>query len=122
MTTIHQARAHPLVAQAEVSLSSLAVIGLFLKPTCQCVSRNPIESGDTAHAWALSIGCKDMFFFRFCVTILRIENAGFLAIFAKILLVAVAVLAIFLQVTTATTATLVDFLFNDHAYSLHQNI
>ncbi|GAB4432498.1 MAG: hypothetical protein Kow002_20400 [Anaerolineales bacterium] len=63
-----------------------------------------------------------MLFLRFRVTVFRIENTRFLAVFAEILLIAVAILAIFLQVITTATSTCVDFLFDYHNYSLQHNI
>lgn len=59
-----------------------------------------------------------MRFLGLCVTVFRIENSGLLTIFAAVLLVAVAVLAVFLQVTATATWTGVDFLFDYHRYSL----
>jgi len=59
-----------------------------------------------------------MLFLGFCITVFRIENTGFMTVFTKVLLVPVAVLAIFLQVAATATATGVDFLFNYHRYSL----
>lgn len=58
----------------------------------------------------------------FCVTVFRIENTRFLTVFAEELLVPVAVLAVFLQVTATATTTCVDFLFDYHTDSLQQNI
>jgi len=59
-----------------------------------------------------------MLFLGFCVTVSRIENTGFLTVFAEVLLATIAVLAIFLQVAAATTAAGVDILFDYHNHSL----
>jgi len=59
-----------------------------------------------------------MLFLGFCVTVFRIENTGFLTVFTEVLLVPVAVLAVFLQVNTTAATTCIDFLFDYHKHSL----
>ena len=59
-----------------------------------------------------------MFFLGFGVTVFWIENTRFLAIFAQILLVAIAILTIFDQIVATATTASVDFFFDYHDYSL----
>jgi len=89
-----------------------------LQPTCQCVPGNSVESGNATHAWSFFVSSQNLFFLRFSIAILRIQNTGFLAVFAEILLVTITVLAVFLQVAATATATCVDFLFDYHRHSL----